>query len=262
MWLRSLAALGFVTLLLAGCGGGSSRSSGGSGAAASGGASIGTSTGSGTAGSGSANSGSTRPAGPPNGVAKKPPAQIVTAASRAIETARSVHVVGSVLDNGIKVHLDLHLSRGAGGQGQLSENGLGFHLISTGRLLYIQGSSPFWTHFGGARAVKLFHGKWLKVPNSGQFATLGRLATTRGLVAQLLTRHGRLSRAGRATVDGQAAVGVVDRTQGGTLFVATTGRPYPLEIVKHGAEGGYVKFSDFNQPVRITPPAKAISLPG
>jgi hypothetical protein len=194
-------------------------------------------------------------------VASKPPTQIVAAASRAIDTARSVHVVGSVVDNGIQVHLDLHLSRAHGGQGRVSENGLGFRLVSTGRLLYIQGSSAFWTHFGGARAAKLFHGKWLKAPDSGQFGTLGRLATTRGLVTQLLSRHGKLARAGRETVDGHPAVGVVDRTQGGTLFVATTGQPYPLEIVKHGANGGYVRFTDFNQPVRVTPPAKAISLP-
>jgi hypothetical protein len=258
MWLRSLAALGFVTLLLAGCGGGSNRSS----STGAGGTALGTGTATGSAGGASASAGSTGASGPSNGVASKPATQIVAAASRAIETAHSVHVVGSIVDNGIEVHLDLHLSRGHGGQGRVSENGLGFRLISTGRLLYIQGSSAFWAHFGGARAAKVFHGKWLKAPDAGQFGTLGHLATTRGLVAELLSRHGKLSRAGRTTVGGHPAVGLVDRTQGGTLFVSTTGPPYPLEIVKHGANGGYVRFTDFNQPVTITPPAKSISLPG
>jgi hypothetical protein len=222
MWLRLLTVLGAVTLAVAGCGGGSTR---------------------------------------PSGVASKAPEQILAAASQAIEAANSVHVVGSVVDNGIQVRLDLHLARGRGGQGEVSENGLSFELISTGRVLYIQGSAAFWTHFGGANAAKLFHGKWLKAPDSGQFGTLGRLATTQGLVGQLLSKHGKLSRGGRTTVDGQPAVGVVDRTQGGTLFVATTGRPYPLEIVKRGSNGGYVKFTDFNRPVKLTPPSKSISLP-
>jgi hypothetical protein len=231
MRLGSLLAPGVVALLLAGCG------------------------------SGSAGTGTTTTAGPANGVASQSPGQIVAAASRAIEAARSVHVVGSVVDNGIQVRLDLHLARGRGGQGEVSENGLGFQLISTGRVLYIQGSDAFWTHFGGAKAAQLFHGKWLKAPDAGQFGTLGRLATTQGLVEELLSRHGKLSGSGRTTLDGQPAVGVVDRTEGGTLFVATTGPPYPLEIVKRGRSGGYVRFTDFNQPVTITPPSRSISLP-
>lgn len=245
MWLRSPAALGAVTLLVAGCGGG-------------GGGSSATSTG--AAGTSPSTTPSS-PAGPANGVVSQTPARIVAAASRAIETASAVHVVGAIVDNGIRVRLDLHLSRGRGGQGEVSENGLGFRLISTGKLLYIEGSNAFWDHYGGARAAKLFRGKWLKAPDAGQFGTLGKLATTQGLVGQLLGKHGKLSRAGRTTVDGHPAVGVIDRTQGGTLFVATTGRPYPLEIVKRGANGGYVKFTGFNQPVTITPPSKSISLP-
>jgi hypothetical protein len=250
MWLQPSIALAAVTLLLSGCGGGSTHR---------GSSPAGTTSPPNPSGSGQ--SVTSIAAGPANGVARRTPNQIVAAASRAIELAHSVHVVGSVVDNGIQVRLDLHLSRGHGGQGEVSENGLGFRLISTGRVLYIQGSDAFWSHFGGASATRLFRGKWLKAPDAGQFGTLGRLATTQGLVGQLLSRHGKLFRAGRTTVDGQPAVGVVDRTQGGTLFVATTGKPYPLEVVKRGADGGFVRFTDFNQPVTITIPSKSINLP-
>jgi hypothetical protein len=227
--MRLRASVVAVMLLLAGCGGGSTPH--------------------------------TASRGPVNGVADRAPGQIVAAAVRTIDSARSVHVVGSIADNGIQVRLDLHLARGRGGEGEVSENGLGFQLISAGKVLYIQGSRAFWIHFGGANAAKLFHGRWLKAPDSGQFATLGKLATTQGLVGQLLSKHGNLSRGGQVTVDGQPAVGVIDRTQGGTLFVAATGRPYPLEIIRRGSDGGYVKFTDFNGPVTITPPRKSISLP-
>lgn len=259
MWLRTLALFSAFGLLLAGCGGGSShhaaRST--SRAAGAGGGANGT-----AAATGSATTGGASGTAASNGVAGRPPQRIVAAATHAINGVRSVQVAGSVVENGIPVRLDLHLSAPSGGEGEVSENGLAFRLISTGKVLYIQGSSAFWTHFGGARAAKLFRGKWLKVPNAGQFATLGTLATIPGAVNQLLAQHGTLVRAGRTTIDGRPAVGVADRTQGGTLFVATTGQPYPLEILKRGRNGGSVKFTDFNQPVTITPPAHAISLPG
>jgi hypothetical protein len=259
MRLRSLALVCVFGLLLAGCGGGSSHhvSPPSSGAAGAGGsANAATST------TGPAVTGGTSETAASNGVAAQPPQQILAAATHAIDGVRSVQVAGSVMENGIPVRLDLHLSAHHGGEGEVSENGLAFRLISTGKVLYIQGSSAFWTHFGGARAAKLFQGKWLKVPNAGQFATLGALATIPGAVSHLLAGHGTLARSGRTTINGRPAVVVADEAQGGTLFVSSTGQPYPLEILKRGQNGGDVKFSDFNQPVRITPPAHAINLPG
>jgi hypothetical protein len=57
-------------------------------------------------------------------------------------------------------------------------------------------------------------------------------------------------------------VTVRDTTAGGTLYVATTGQPYPLQILKAGHNGGHVRFSDFNRPVSLQPPPHAIRLPG
>lgn len=185
----------------------------------------------------------------------------MAAASRTIGIVRTVHVSGSVMDNGITVRLDLSLVRGQGGEGEISENGLAFRLIAYGHMLYILGSDSFWAHFGGATAAKVFHGKWLRTRDSGEFASIGDLASISRLFGELLSVHGKLARARRTTVSRQPAIGVVDRTQGGTLFVATTGKPYPLQIVKRGPDGGQVRFDDFNAPVGLTPPAKAIALP-
>jgi hypothetical protein len=228
-----------LALLVAGCGGGGSGHRG-----------------SGTAG------GATTITARTNGVASKRPEQIVAAAVKAIDEVSSVHVAGSLVDNGIPVSLDLRLARSGGGEGTVSENGLSFRLIAVNHNLYILGSPAFWNHFGGSAAAKLFHNKWLKVPNSGQFATLGALTSIRALFGQLLTSHGKLAGPGRATMDGQPAVTVRDTTAGGTLYVATTGQPYPLQILKAGHNGGHVRFSDFNRPVSLQPPPHAIRLPG
>ena len=59
---------------------------------------------------------------------------------------------------------------------------------------------------------------------------------------------------------GHKVIAVNDKSNGGTLYVATTGKPYPIEIVKSGSDGGRVEFDRFNQPVTLTPPANAIDV--
>jgi hypothetical protein len=54
-------------------------------------------------------------------------------------------------------------------------------------------------------------------------------------------------------------IAVKDTTNGGTLYVATTGEPYPIEVIKNGSDGGQIAFDSFNQPVRLTPPSDAIA---
>jgi hypothetical protein len=42
--------------------------------------------------------------------------------------------------------------------------------------------------------------------------------------------------------------------------VATSGKPYPLQIAKGGSESGTITFSDWNKPVTITAPSNAVDL--
>jgi hypothetical protein len=262
--LASIAVGMIAAGLLVGCGSGSGkgRAAGAAGSAGSGSGGAAAGSTSGGSGSQTTTTGTRRYAtAKPNGLARRSADQIVAAATQAMRAVTFVHVSGSVVDNGIPVRLDLSLVRGQGGQGQISENGLAFRLISDHQMLYILGSDAFWTHFGGATAARVFHGKWLKTRDAGEFASIGDLASISRLFGQLLAVHGKLARAGRAVVSGQPAIGVTDRTQGGTLFVATTGKPYPLEIVKRGTNGGRVTFDRFDVPVKLTPPARAIRLP-
>src|SRR6478752_4208998 len=66
--------------------------------------------------------GSSKPSG--NGVAAKTPEEIVAAAKAAAAGAASVHVAGSIVNEGKPISLDLELLAGKGGKGQLSINGL------------------------------------------------------------------------------------------------------------------------------------------
>ena len=70
----------------------------------------------------------------------------------------------------------------------------------------------------------------------------------------------RLTRSDWWPETGDDIVGLTDQSQGGTLYVATTGKPYPVEIAKSGAGGGTLSFDRWNQAVSIAPPANAIDL--
>jgi hypothetical protein len=195
-----------------------------------------------------------------NGVAAKSPDAIVAAATNAIRGAKSVHVSGSIVNSGSPVTLDLNLASGKGGSGRMSENGLSFRIIVLKRVVYINGSDSFWRHFGGNAAAQLFHGKWLKGPASGQLGSVAVLTDLQSLFNKLLSTHGALAKGSTSTVDGQKVVAVKDTTRGGTLYVATTGKPYPIEVSKTGPQGGHVIFDRYNEAVSLSAPANSIDI--
>ena len=211
-------------------------------------------------GSSSSSSSSSSGSGPSNGITSKSPDQIVSAATSAVGSVDSVHVSGKVASGGQNVALDLNLVNGKGGTGSMSQNGLGFKIVALGPEVYINGSSAFWNKFGGSAAAQLLSGKWLKAPASGQLSSLATLTDVQKLFSQLLSTHGKLAKGQTTTVQGRQVVAVNDTTNGGTLYVATTGKPYPIEISKTGSQGGQLVFNRFNQPVSLTAPANAIDI--
>lgn len=195
-----------------------------------------------------------------NGVAAKSPDAIVTASSNALLGVTTVHVSGAFVSSGVPTALNLYLVSGKGARGSMSQSGLSFQLVSVGGEVYINGSPAFWRHFGGSAAAALFNGKWLKAPATGQFSSLASLTNLSQLFNKLLGQHGTLTKSAVKSVDGQSVVPVTDSTNGGTLYVATTGKPYPVAIIKTGSGGGRIDFSEFDQPVKLTAPANAIDI--
>jgi len=196
-----------------------------------------------------------------NGVASKSPDEIVAAAKSAASGAKTMHLAGTFVAERAPLSLDLHLVNGKGARGTITEHGLAFQLIETEGEVYIYGSQAFYEHFGGKAAAQLFKGKWLKAPtNSGEFSSLSSLTEMSALLETLLSSHGTLQHAGTTTINGQPAVGVSESAKGGTLYVASTGKPYPVAVVKGGSGGGRIDFDEWNAPVSLTPPANAIDI--
>ncbi len=196
-----------------------------------------------------------------NGLASKTPEQIVDAARSAARGAATVHMSGSMLSAGKPIALDMELVAGKGGKGNIVVDGLGVDLISAERGVYVSGNSALYATIAGPAAARVLQGRWLKVPpKSPSYAPLNSLASLEGLVDATLTDHGSLVAAPSTTVDGVPAVGVRDPSKGATLYVAATGVPYPLEIVKPAGGPGRIVFDRWNQPVILKAPADPISI--
>ena len=196
-----------------------------------------------------------------NGVSSKSPTEILSAATAAADGASSVHVAGALTSGGSPITLDMDLVSGHGGRGQISESGLAFELIVVHDTVYIKGSPAFYRHFGGGGAAQLFQGKWLRASaSSGELASLASLTNLGRLLDQTIAGHGALAKGATATIGGQPVVELRDTARDGSLFVASTGRPYPIEIVKRGSEAGHISFTRWNQPVTLTAPSGAIDL--
>lgn len=199
-----------------------------------------------------------------NGVAAKSAEEIVAEAKNAADSASSVHVSGSVNSGGSPVTLDLKLAAGKGATGQISQNGSTFKIVIDGGTAYISGSDAFYRKLGGAAAAQLLAGKWLKVTTSTpEFASFEALTNMRKLLDTVLVGHGTLEKAPThpiTTVAGRQAIAVKDKTRGGTLYVATSGKPYPLRIVKGGSEAGTIDFDRWDEPVAISAPANSVNL--
>lgn len=196
-----------------------------------------------------------------NGIESQSPTQIVATAQKAAESAKSVRVTGTVSDSGTKLSLDLKILHGTGAEGKISEGPLSFELVRIGDSVYIKGSPAFYEHFAGSEAAKLLQGRWLKAPaTSGEFATLGTLTDMSKLLSSVLGQHGSLQKGGTSTIEGKQVIAVKDASKGGVLYVATKGKPYPIQLSKAGSTGGKVTLTDWGAPVSITAPSNSIDI--
>jgi hypothetical protein len=187
---------------------------------------------------------------------------VLADAQAAATSASSAHVSGNLTSNGTPITLDLTTARGKGAKGSMSTNGLTFDIVRIGDTVYIRGSDAFYKHFAGAAVAQLLHGKWLKAPaTSGRLKSLAPLTSLGALFTGISAQHGKLANDGKTTYKGTNVVAIRDTSDGSKLYVAATGKPYPVAIVsgKKG-ETGAIMFGDWNQHVSLSAPSNAIDI--
>jgi hypothetical protein len=215
-----------------------------------------------SAGAGPAGSaGPTTPAG--NGVESKTPKEIIAAAKDALSHADSVHVAGTATGDGQSVTIDVKIKGSAGGAGSITLEGKKVDILRVGRTVYMKADQAFWTSItGNAQAAKLLNGKYLKSTTSDQkLKQIAAFTDVSGLADGVLKAEGTVTKGDKKTVNGTEAIGLVDSAGGGTLYVATTGKPYPLEIAPApgSSDSGKIDFTDYGKDVDLTaPPAASV----
>jgi hypothetical protein len=198
----------------------------------------------------------------PNNEESKSANQVLGDAKAAATAASSAHVSGSITSGATPITLDLSTARGKGATGSMSTNGLSFDLVRIGDTLYIRGTDAFYKRFAGAAVAQLLHGKWLKASaTQGRLKSLAPLTSLRALFAGIASHHGKLANDGKTTYKGADVVVVRDTSDNSKLYVAATGKPYPVAIVGgKKSQSGTITFDDWNKSVSLSAPSDAIDI--
>jgi hypothetical protein len=211
---------------------------------------------------GSSSGGSSSPAAAAdNGESAKAPDQILSDVTNAVQGAKSVHLSGTVNSDSSDIGFDVTVGSAAA-KGTLTVSGNEIKLVRVGDAAYFSGSDDFYRMVGGSdAAVDLLRGRWLKVPSSdSRFQSFSEFTDKAKLFSSMLDASGTVSKAGVRTYNGQKVIVLHDSGGDGDLYVAASGKPYPVAIVSTGAKHAAITFSGWNAPVDVTAPDDAIDL--
>lgn len=205
----------------------------------------------------------TKPAG--NGIEAKSADEILSAATAAFAGAKSVHLKGTMVESGETTSLNLFLGA-AGARGTVRApiqkgKSVSISILSTKRNFYLK-SPQMWRSVGGAQMADLIGDRWVLVPkkNNADFKDFERMTDLKKFADEVFKTDGTVVKGKRSVIDGVPAIGL--RGADGTLYIATTGTPYPLKIVpkKPVKPGEELAFLDYDAPLNVTPPANVLDL--
>lgn len=189
-----------------------------------------------------------------NGEQNRSADQILKDAGAALQKASSVHLVGTAHSAQGSFQVDLRMSQKGESSGSISSGGQRFEVVIVGGRTYLRSAQL-------AQRIGAATDRYILLPVSGQGAAIAQdvagFATLKGFAGSGFSSQGTPVKTGTTSIDGQPAVGVKD-SSGGTLYVATTGSPYPLELTQ---SGDTVRFTEYGSGFRVTPPPNPIDFP-
>ena len=186
--------------------------------------------------------------------------EILTRAKTAFKKAESVRLTGGGASGGESFKVDMRYSADKA-IGTVSSSGQEIELRRIDKTIYLKADKAFWTQSSGAAAAELLAGKYLKAPLTDQrVAQLVSFTDKDAFVEEVLDASGTITKGEPKDVRGTPAIGLInkDTDGGGTLYVATSGEPLPLQLlpVAGTSDSGTLDFLDYGKAVTVeVPPA-------
>jgi len=200
-------------------------------------------------GGSSGSAASSSPSASSNGVADLTADQILAKATTAAKAQTSVHVSGKGAAGADSVGLDLQLAKGKGGFGSITLSGDTLKIVSDGTTVYFKGDKNFWTNKASAQAATLIGDRWLKAPVTNEsFASLAQFADFDTTVTGILKPDGAITKGTTKDIGGTPAIEL--KSGSGSLWVATTGEPLPLQI-STGKAGEELSFTNWGGTIDV-----------
>jgi hypothetical protein len=196
-----------------------------------------------------------------NGIKSLSADEILTKATTALNEAGSFHVKGDMTEEGTTVNVDLKI-KGKDAIGTVTLPDGAIKVLRIGTDAYFQADAAFWKKFGGAQGetiAVLFKDKWVKAGTDNKdFAEFADMADP----AKLLKPDGTATKGDEKTINGQATIGVKDSGANGTIYIATTGKPYPVRLEGPSGQGA-IDFSEFGatfDEIKAPPASEVVDL--
>lgn len=191
--------------------------------------------------------------------------QIIKSGVTATKGAKSFTLSGHVTSNGQPVSINMTYNPNGSTTGTLVINGQTVHLLKVGSTVYMSADKSFWTKNANAAAAQLFAGKWVYGSiNQSTFSDFQSFLDRQSLVSSFFSNvspNGSYKKLRVSTINGQKVVGISDRTDNGTLYVAASGRPYIVRLQGGDSSGSAdLTFTHYGRTVKVKAPSGAINL--
>jgi hypothetical protein len=193
-----------------------------------------------------------------NGLEKLSGGQVQRKAAAALGSAKSAHVKGTGVFGGYPVQFDQRIS-GTSTSGALAADGVRVEITKIGESTYVKGSGPALRKLGAsAAAARVGANRWLKL--GPKQVTLWEGFSLEELADQLVHDDSPVDpRVTQAKLDGRRVV-VLTQRNGSKLYVANSGRAYPVRGEYKGPAPARIDFTEYGTDFRITAPENAIDV--
>lgn len=199
-----------------------------------------------TPSSASSPSGDATPAA--TGLAAQDADEIVRQSVAAFGEAKSVRVSGQHKEKNEDVVFDLRMERDGDLAGSITNDGLHMKVIRSNKAIYAAGADLWKDNPTAARRIGDSYVRLPGDPKEFRDLTISKIA---GEALNDL-KTGSWTKAGEETVNGQRALKL--SVSDGTLYVAATGKPYPLRIDVTGTDSDDLDFREYDKKFNIAPP--------